>query len=71
MQPILILSPLLGSRERRGDVAFPPTCGPREGRGEAANSNFVPIKPPKTKVPPTIPPPPCCNIFCPYICTSK
>ena len=28
MQPILILSPLLGSRERKGHVAFPPTCGP-------------------------------------------
>ena len=25
-----------------GDVAVPPSLGPREGKGEAANSDFVP-----------------------------
>ena len=30
-------------RECMGYVAFPPTFGPREGRGEAANSYFVPF----------------------------
>ena len=36
--------PLVGNpRECRGYVAFPPIFGPREGRGEAANSDFVPL----------------------------
>ena len=33
MQPILILSPLLGTRDHRGYVAFPPTCGPPRRQG--------------------------------------
>ena len=33
MQPIVILSPLLGPRERRGYVAFPPTCGSPRRQG--------------------------------------
>ena len=30
-------------RECRGDVALPPSSGPREGRGEVATSDFVPL----------------------------
>ena len=30
-------------REQNGNVAFPPTCGPREGTGEVAISDFVPF----------------------------
>ena len=39
-QPILIFSPYFGDpRDCRGDH---PLVGPREGRGEAANSDFAP-----------------------------
>ena len=43
-QPILILSPFVGDpRERRDDIALPPSFGPPRRRGGAANSDFVPL----------------------------
>ena len=43
-QPILILSPCLGTPENAGvPYQFRPLLGPREGRVEAANSDFVPL----------------------------
>ena len=41
-QPILILCPLLGTPENAGVMRhFHPLSGAQEGRGEAANSDFV------------------------------
>ena len=43
-QPILILSPVLGTPENAGVMQqICPLVGPREGRGEVANSDFVPL----------------------------
>ena len=40
--PLLFPSPsVVDPRERRGDIAL--LLGPREGRGEAATSDFVPL----------------------------
>ena len=42
--PILILSPCLGTPQNaRVMQHFRPLAGPREGRGEVANSYFVPL----------------------------
>ena len=42
-QAILILSPLLGTPKNAGVMLhIRPLLGPREGRGEAGNSDFVP-----------------------------
>ena len=43
-QAILILSPLLGTPRNVGVMLhLRPLLGPREGRGEAGNSDFVPF----------------------------
>ena len=43
-QPLLILSPLLGTPENAGVMQpFRPLLGPREGRGETATFDFVPF----------------------------
>ena len=43
-QPILILSPLLGTPENAGVTwHFRPLLGLQEGKDEAANSDFVPF----------------------------
>ena len=43
MQPLWILSPLLGTPENAGvTYQFRPLVGPREGRGEVATFDFIP-----------------------------
>ena len=43
-QPLLILSPLLGTPENVGATyQFHPFVAPQEGRGEATTSDFVPF----------------------------
>ena len=39
----MLFSPLVLGLECRGDVTFPPSFGPSDGRGEAATSVFVPL----------------------------
>ena len=69
MQPILILSPLLGSRKRRLRSSPAHLWAPKKAGVRQPILILSPLNPLKQKY--HLPPPPCCNVFCPYICTSK
>ena len=72
MQPILILSLLLGTPRMQGLRSIPAHLWAPEKAGVRQPILILsPLNPLKQKYHLPCPPPPCCNVLCPYICTSK